>query len=66
MIVMGDAYPPDMVATLIDMYKKGELLMEKICKVFPVEKFKDAIAAMHDGSVRDISPSCCLIMITLG
>lgn len=49
--IMGDAYPPDMVATLIDMYKKGELLMEKICKVFPVEKFKDAIAAMHDGSV---------------
>lgn len=50
-IVEGDADPQTFIPRLVDMYKAGQLPLERLVKTYPFEQINEAMAAGGDGSV---------------
>ena len=49
--IQGDANPNESIPMLIQWYRDGQLLLDKMEKEYRVEDWKDAIAALHHGTV---------------
>ena len=50
-IVEGDADPQTFIPQLVDMYKAGQLPIERLVKTYPFEQINEAMAAGGNGSV---------------
>jgi Zn-dependent alcohol dehydrogenase len=50
-IVEGDSDPQTFIPRLVDLYKAGQLPVERLIKTYPFERINDAMAASEDGSV---------------
>ena len=48
--IQGDADPDQSIPMLIDWYRTGRLPLEKIEQTFPVDSWKEAVAALHTGA----------------
>ncbi|MEZ0366516.1 alcohol dehydrogenase catalytic domain-containing protein [Mycobacterium sp. pUA109] len=50
-VVEGEAVPRTFIPRLIQLYKNGQLPVERIVTTFPLERINDAIAATRHGTV---------------
>ncbi len=50
-ICEGDSDPQVFIPQLIEMYRKGQLPLERLVKTFPFEQINEAFAASENGSV---------------
>ncbi|CAK7236801.1 hypothetical protein SEUCBS140593_009742 [Sporothrix eucalyptigena] len=50
-VIEGDANPAEFIPQLIDLHRRGQFPVDRLCKVYPVTQLKDAIHDMHAGSV---------------
>lgn len=49
--IQGDANPNKSIPMLIDWYRKGRLPLDQIEKHFPAAAWKDAVDALHEGTL---------------
>ncbi|GAA5970856.1 hypothetical protein JCM3765_006105 [Sporobolomyces pararoseus] len=49
--VEGDSNPPDFIPFLIKLYKDGKFPIDRICKMYSVEQWDQAVEAMKSGEV---------------
>ncbi|GAA6058947.1 hypothetical protein JCM10212_002899 [Sporobolomyces blumeae] len=49
--VEGDSNPPEFIPFLMDLYKQGKFPVDRLCQVFPVERWDEAVLAMKSGAV---------------
>lgn len=47
----GDSNPPEFIPFLMKLYKEGKFPIDKITEFYPVERFDEAVHAMHSGAV---------------
>ncbi|KAL1596506.1 hypothetical protein SLS60_009153 [Paraconiothyrium brasiliense] len=50
-VIIGDSNPQEFVPKLVELQRKGHFPTEKLCRKYPVERFKDAIHDLHLGNV---------------
>jgi Zn-dependent alcohol dehydrogenase len=48
----GDSNPPVFIPRLVELSKKGFILIDKISKRYRVDQFAEAVKAMKSGEVR--------------
>jgi Zn-dependent alcohol dehydrogenase len=50
-VIEGDSNPPEFIPQLIAMHQAGKFPIDKLCKLYPIAKFEDAIHDIHEGKV---------------
>jgi aryl-alcohol dehydrogenase len=51
-VVEGDSNPPAFIPRLVELYRQGNLPLDKIIKTFKADQFAEAVKAMKAGQVR--------------
>jgi Zn-dependent alcohol dehydrogenase len=49
-VIEGDSVPAEFIPRLLELHQDGKFPVEKLCKVFPVERMGAALREMHAGT----------------
>ncbi|KAG6363617.1 hypothetical protein INS49_008718 [Diaporthe citri] len=50
-VIEGGATPTEFIPELIELHRKGRFPVDKLCKVYSIKDFDQALKDMHDGKV---------------
>lgn len=64
-VIDGDSNPTEFIPKLVEMQRRGDFPIERLCRTYPVERLKDAIHDLHSGKVSRRLKFCAVEALTV-